>query len=261
MIERYTFADVERITGYPVELATHVSESDMAILGQIPLYPLIFEYVNGVLEGDTTYTKEYYQLLGLARTLNLGRAPGTRFNTTNPRTLIESAESLQNVPSHIKELVSSHEAKRLEKEAIVRSLRSEAYTGSSFTEGGIEEIDYSPDLIPLYAIESQLVVVGLQNVRAMRDRASGGAVLSYTPQSELIVITDTSESTGASHQTFSEGGPNNFTGGYNAIDERHVPGIDPDEVTDLRNFNSATERIVNVRQFLPVLITSHGWRE
>lgn len=261
MIERYTFEDVERITNVPVEVATRVSETDMAVLGQIPLYPLIFEYVNGVLEGDTTYTKEYYQLLGLARTLNRGREPGSRFNVRDPRTLIESAKMLQNVPSHMRELVSTHDAKRLEKEAIVRSLRSEAYTGSSFREGEVEEIDYSPDLIPLYAIESQLVVVGLQNVRAMRDRATGGAVLSYRPESELIVITDTSESTGASHQAFSEGDAEKFTGGYNAIDERHIPGIDPDEVVDLRNFSNTTERIVNLHQFLPQLITLHGWRE
>lgn len=260
MIERYTLADVERITGVPVQIAPRVSEADMAVLGQVPLYPAIFSYVSGVFEGDTQYTNQYFQLRSLARTLNRGLQPGARFNTANPRTLFDSARQMSSVPPEVARLVNEHDEFRRDKEAIMRSLRSEALNASSFTTGQVEEIDYSPDLIPLYVIEGQLAVLGIQNIRAMRDLATGDVTLTPTEDTQLIVVADTSDSTEASHQAFSEGGPDNFDGTFDPIDEQHLERLDADEVEDLTNFNAATQRIINAGAFLPQLISSHGWR-
>lgn len=263
MIEIYTPADVRRITGQELRVNERITEQELATLGRIPMNPTVFNYVRGVLKGDTTITPQYYDLLTWANNRNqLTQNSAEIIDLTEPEAIFEAAQAVRESNPRINSLLEAHEDFGRTKSAIVEGMR-ETLGLAYFKEGEAERVEYEPDLIPLLARESQLVPMALYT-RIHTDSETGEIVLDQPNEetTRLIVVVDTSENTDSSHIALSKGTPPEFSGEYQPNDRRFQRAITAAEVPALRTFSEVTvERVLpGIERILPELINSQGWR-
>ena len=267
MIEKYTPADVLQLTGRELQVADRITDQELAVLGQIPLNPTVFNYIDGVLRGDTTVTRQYYGLLEWARQFNNAVPAERRINTDlrNPEAFLARMQSFRATSTRVEGLFSEHESYGREKREIVNEMRSESLAGLAVLSGGIERIDDEPGLekeglLPLYIDERQVSALALQ-VRARRDLETRDVLLGPVDgQTRLIVVTDTSESDTANFQRFSEGDAQSFPDTFDPLDTHYQREISAETMDLLSEMGRLTvERIMpGIDVILRVLTSLRG---
>lgn len=257
MIEAFRLDRVTQIAGEGLVIATHISEEDLAVTAQVPLYPAVFDHVNGVRIGDTRYSPAYRELSDRVSEFAVA---GIELDRTNPDTLMDSARNKVESSEVLARIVAEHSQFVMEKGQIIRDLRAETISASEFTTSKVEQIE-DGELIPLFAQEGQLIALGLDRLQVDRDLRRGGALLTATRDTRLIVVTDTSESLTANYDRYVEHDPANLPAEFNPLDPEHHRSLEAEEVAELLRFNETTYRVLpNIRRVLPELIKLQRWR-
>ena len=185
MIEMYTPDDIRRYTGQELRVAPRITDNELAITGEIPLFPAVFHLVNGVLAGDTTYTQQLRSLQEWGTAFNSGLSTQQKINVEDPAAILSAAEQNRKKVPFVDRLLSEHEQFGAQKRELVRTMRAETIAGLTVISDGVERID-EMGMVPLFVEEFQISALALL-IRARRELDTGNVLLGPVDEDTRLI--------------------------------------------------------------------------